>query len=63
MLHILILLRSLKVFHNYMLSKDIKIDHLIYLFAIHGSPTVKKKLFDKTLDNDTAFEELKIFLN
>jgi len=35
----------------------------LYLFAIHGSPTVKKNLFDKTLDNDTAFEELKNLLN
>ncbi len=35
----------------------------LYLFAIHGSPTVKKKLFDKTLDNDTTFEELKNLLN
>ena len=31
----------------------------LYLFAIHGSPTVKKNLFDKTLDNDAAFAELK----
>ena len=35
----------------------------LYLFAIHGSPTVKKNLFDKTLDNDAAFEELKNLLN
>ena len=35
----------------------------LYLFAIHGSPAVKKNLFDKTLDNDTAFEELKNLLN
>jgi hypothetical protein len=30
----------------------------LYLFAIYGSPTVKKNLFDKTLDNDSAFNEL-----
>ena len=35
----------------------------LYLFGIHGSPTVKKKLFDKNLDNDAAFEELKNLLN
>ena len=35
----------------------------LYLFAIYGSPAVKKNLFDKTLDNDTAFEELKNLLN
>ena len=35
----------------------------LYLFAIHGSPTVKKNLFDKTLDNEAAFEELKNLLN
>jgi len=35
----------------------------LYLFAIHGSPTVKKLIFDKTLDNDQAYEELKNQLN
>jgi len=31
----------------------------LYLFAIHGKPTVTKLFFDKTLDNDQAYEELK----
>ena len=35
----------------------------LYLFAIHGKPTVKKLIFDKTLDNDQAYEELKNQLN
>ena len=35
----------------------------LYLFAIYGSPTVKKNLFDKTLDNDSAFNELIDLLN
>ena len=35
----------------------------LYLFAIYGNPTVKKNLFDKTLDNDSAFDELINFLN
>ena len=35
----------------------------LYLFAIYGSPTVKKNLFDKTLDNDSAFDELINLLN
>jgi len=35
----------------------------LYLFAIHGKPTVKKIIFDKTLDNDQAYEELKNQLN
>ena len=35
----------------------------LYLFSIYGSPTVKKNLFDKTLDNDAAFEELANLLN
>ena len=35
----------------------------LYLFAIHGKPTVKKLIFDKTLDNDQAYEELKDQLN
>ena len=35
----------------------------LYLFAIHGSPTVKKNLFDKNLDNEAAFEELKNLFN
>ena len=35
----------------------------LYLFAIHGKPTVKKLIFGKTLDNDQAYEELKNQLN
>jgi len=35
----------------------------LYLFAIHGKPTVTKLIFDKTLDNDQAYEELKNQLN
>ena len=35
----------------------------LYLFAIHGKPTVTKLIFDKTLDNDQAYEELKDQLN
>ena len=35
----------------------------LYLFGIHGSPTVKKNLFDKSLDNDSAFDELINLLN
>ena len=35
----------------------------LYLFAIHGKPTVKKLIFDKTLDKDQAYEELKNQLN
>ena len=35
----------------------------LYLFAIHGKPTVKKLIFDKTLDNDQSYEELKDQLN
>ena len=35
----------------------------LYLFAIHGKPTVKKLIFDKTLDNDQTYEELKNQLN
>ena len=35
----------------------------LYLFAIHGKPTVTKLILDKTLDNDQAYEELKNQLN
>ena len=35
----------------------------LYLFAIHGKPTVTKLIFDKTLDNDQAYEDLKNQLN
>ena len=35
----------------------------LYLFAIHGKPTVTKLIFDKTLDSDQAYEELKNQLN
>jgi len=35
----------------------------LYLFAIHGKPTVKKLIFDKTLDKDQAYEDLKNQLN
>ena len=35
----------------------------LYLFAIYGKPTVTKLIFDKTLDNDQAYEELKNQLN
>jgi len=35
----------------------------LYLFAIYGKPTVTKLIFDKTLDNDQAYEELKNLLN
>ncbi len=35
----------------------------LYLFAIHGKPTVTKLIFDKTLENDQAYEELKNQLN
>ncbi len=35
----------------------------LYLFAIHGKPTVTKLIFDKTLDNEQAYEELKNQLN
>ena len=34
-----------------------------YLFANYGEVTVGKNLFDKSLDNDSAFNELTNFLN
>ena len=35
----------------------------LYLFANYGTNTVSKNLFDKSLDNDSAFDELVNFLN
>ena len=35
----------------------------LYLFANYGTNTVSKNLFDKSLDNDSAFDELLNFLN
>ena len=34
----------------------------LYLYANYGSNTVGKNLFDKKLDNNSAFEELVNFL-
>ena len=35
----------------------------LYLFANYATNTVSKNLFDKSLDNDSAFDELVNFLN
>ena len=35
----------------------------LYLYANYGTVTVGKNLFDKSLDNDSAFDELINFLN
>ena len=35
----------------------------LYLYANYGTNTVGKNLFDKNLDNDSAFDELINFLN
>ena len=34
----------------------------LYLYANYGTVTVGKNLFDKSLDNDSAFDELINFL-